>query len=139
VINGLKARTKGPPAYSLFSNDVVCSVTLGGCPIFAVFARCWLISVIGTLCAGGNAVLREEAPLTEAGEPPSEKTLFIAHFRGPDMLTSIISAAQNTVKKDIDSLRYGPLGITKAIISAPINISVIPKKAPLLRRERRGC
>ena len=115
MINGLKARTKGPACYSLSSNDVVCSVTLGGCPVFAVFVRCWPIPVIGTLCAAGNAVLREEAPLTEAEESPSEKTLFIAHFRGPDMLTSITNAAQDKVKKAIDSPRYGPRGVRPAI------------------------
>src|SRR5262245_20039253 len=75
-------------SYNLLSRDVVCSVTLDGCPIFVVSTNCGTESSTGALCAAGNAGTREDRfPFGGEGSSSEKmlekmfKTLAIRRFR----------------------------------------------------------
>ena len=70
--------------YTLVSRDVVCSVMLDGCAIFAVSTNCWLESATGALYAAGNAGPRGDALFFQGEDSSSEKMLkmlVISRFR----------------------------------------------------------
>src|SRR5262245_5012169 len=124
--------------YTLFSRDVVCSVMLDSCAIFAVSTNCWPESAPGALLAAGKTAPRGDAIFFDCDGSSSEKILVIRRFTYPDTPMSVISATQEKKKAAISSISLGPRPNVSAIAnSPPININVAPNKAPLLTIERR--
>src|SRR5215475_12986717 len=66
--------------YTLFSRDVVCSVMLDSCAIFAVSTNCWPESATGALLAAGKTAPRGDAIFFDCDGSSSEKILVIRRF-----------------------------------------------------------
>src|SRR5262245_46192794 len=62
-------------SYTLLSRDVVCSVTLEGCPIFVVSTNCGTESATGALCAAGNVRRRGDTLFSDNEGSSSENAL----------------------------------------------------------------